>query len=533
MKSHSPSSTVSAHDVASLPPEKIAKLVNDQGAEIVALRHQLEWFKRQIFGQKSERRLVLPDATQAFLGDAFAAKPDAGLPGKKTHVAAHDRVKKPNPKDDDESSLFFDEDRVPVETIYVDPVAATGLNADEFDVISEKVTYRLAQRPGSYVVTKFVRPVIKLRESGKLVSIAAPAAVINGSRADVSFQAGVLVDKFAYHQPLYRQHRRLTDSGFNVTRPWLTQLVQKTINLLEPIYDAQFNAILLSRVKAMDETPIKAGVASPGKMKTAFFWPIYGELDEICFKFYPDRNAKNVEDALGLSPPAGGVLLTDGYAAYKSYAKKVGLTHAQCWAHTRRKFFDAQFIEPERAQEALDLIGEIYEVEREVLNQSLTGQAKKDYRQEKAAPAVDEFFAWVQKQFDSQGFLPSSPLTKALSYARERRECLEVFLTDPDVPVDTNHLERALRAIPMGRKNWLFCWTETGAEHVGIVQSLLVTCRLHDVDPYDYFVDVLQRVKDHPPLQMDELTPRRWKALFASNPLRSHLHLIDQNRKSS
>jgi len=138
MKSHSPSSTVSAHDVASLPPEKIAKLVNDQGAEIVALRHQLEWFKRQIFGQKSERRLVLPDATQAFLGDAFAAKPDAGLPGKKTHVAAHDRVKKPNPKDDDESSLFFDEDRVPVETIYVDPVAATGLNADEFDVSSAR-----------------------------------------------------------------------------------------------------------------------------------------------------------------------------------------------------------------------------------------------------------------------------------------------------------------------------------------------------------------------------------------------------------
>lgn len=359
-----------------------------------------------------------------------------------------------------------------------------------------------------------MRPVIKLRESGKLVSIAAPATVINGSRPDVSLQAGVIVDKFAYHQPLYRQHRRLIDAGFTVTRPWLTQLVQKTINLLEPIYDAQFNSILLSRVKAMDETPIKAGVASPVKMKAAYFWPIYGELDEICFKFYPDRMAKNVEDALGLSPPADGVLLTDGYAAYESYAKKVGLTHAQCWAHTRRKFFDAQFIEPERAAEALDLIGAIYEVERQVLEQALTGQTKRDYRQEKAAPAVTKFFVWVQKQFDSQGFLPSSPLTKALSYARERRECLEVFLTDPVVPVDTNHLERALRAIPMGRRNWLFCWTETGAEYVNMVQSLLVTCRMHNIDPYDYFVDVLQRIKDHPPLQMDELTPRRWKELL-------------------
>jgi hypothetical protein len=90
MQSHSPSSTVSAHDVASLPPEKIAKLVNDQGAEITALHHQLEWFKRQVFGQKSERRLAVPDATQAYLGDAFAAKPESGKPGKKTHVAAHD-----------------------------------------------------------------------------------------------------------------------------------------------------------------------------------------------------------------------------------------------------------------------------------------------------------------------------------------------------------------------------------------------------------------------------------------------------------
>ena len=83
----------------------------------------------------------------------------------------------------------------------------------------------------------------------------------------------------------------------------------------------------------------------------------------------------------------------------------------------------------------------------------------------------------------------------------------------------------------MGRKNWLFCWTEAGAEHVGVVQSLLTTCRLHDIDPYEYFVDVLQRVKTHPPLQMDELTPQRWKELFAKNPKRSVLYLIDQLRK--
>src|ERR1700693_5650708 len=100
---------------------------------------------------------------------------------------------------------------------------------------------------------------------------------------------------------------------------------------------------------------------------------------------------------------------------------------------------------------------------------------------------------------------------------------LEVYLSDPDVPIDTNHLERALRAIPMGRKNWLFTWTELGAKHVGVVQSLLVTCRLHDINPYDYFVHVLQRVGQHPASRVHELTPRQWKTSFASNPLRSDL----------
>lgn len=121
--------------------------------------------------------------------------------------------------------------------------------------------------------------------------------------------------------------------------------------------------------------------------------------------------------------------------------------------------------------------------------------------------------------------MPSNPLLGALGYARERREGLEVYLNDPDVAIDTNHLERALRVIPMGRKNWMFSWTELGAKHIGIVQSLLVTCRLHEINPYDYFVDILQRVGQHPAHLVHQLTPRLWKQLFAANPLRSDLKI--------
>ena len=488
-----------------------------------AAKHQLEWFRRQLFGQKSEKRMVEANPAQMCLGELPIPEAQPEAPGQK--VAGHTRRR---PRTDfaqtkDESALFFDEARVPVETLALANPESEGLAADQYEVIGEKVSHRLAQRPGSYVILKYVRPVIKRRDTQTIHCPAAPVGVIEGSRADVSFMAGLLIDKFAYHLPFYRQHQRLGDSGITVTRPWLTQIGQQGIALLEPIYEAQFASIRASRVKAMDETPIKAGRAGPGKLKAAYFWPVYGELDEVCFPFFESRRVEHVEQALGLTPVERGVLISDGYTAYAHYTKKIGLTHAQCWAHTRRKLFEAKDVEPAVAAHGLDLIAGLYTVEERIRGQKLSAAKKLDYRLMHAKPIVERFFAWVNQHFEAQGLLPSNPMTKALAYARERRFGLEVYLTDPDVPIDTNPLERALRVIPMGRKNWLFCWTELGAKQVGIMQSLIVTCRLHGIDPYDYLVDVLQRVGQHPAAEVAQLTPRLWKQHFAQNPLRSDL----------
>ena len=124
--------------------------------------------------------------------------------------------------------------------------------------------------------------------------------------------------------------------------------------------------------------------------------------------------------------------------------------------------------------------------------------------------------------------LPSNPLSKALQYARARHASLQVFLSNPAVPIDTNHLERALRVIPLGRRNWLFCWTELGAKQVGIIQSLIVTCKLQGVDVYTDLVDVLQRVGEHPARDVIDLTPRVWKTRFSQNPIKSDLALAKQ-----
>ena len=518
-------------DESALSNAELIAVVRSQATTIATLsqqltevQQQLEWFKRQLFGTKSERFAPEPDPAQMHLGEGLA--PPTEVPERRKEIPAHTRrASARNPESDADALPFFDASRVPVETIELESPEIKGLAADQFEVIDRKISYRLAQRPGSYVVLKYVRPVVKRRDTQRLHCAPAPVSVIEGSRADVSFVAGLLVEKFAYHCPLYRQHQKLTDAGITVSRPWLTQLVQRVSALLAPIYAAQLDSIRTSRVKAMDETPIKAGRSGHGKMNTAYFWPVYGERDEICFAYFPSRAGVHVREVLGLEHAEDAVLLSDGYAAYHSYAKKLGLTHAQCWAHSRRAFFEAQALDPDAVREALEQIQVLYEIEEDIRQRRLADQSKRLHRMTFSKPKVDAFFDWVDRQFERQGLLPSSPFTQALNYVRERRLGLEVFLSDPDVAIDTNHLERALRVIPMGRRNWLFTWTELGAEHVGIVQSLIVTCRLHEIDPFTYLVDVLQRVGQHPAARVAELTPRLWKQHFADHPLRSDLNL--------
>jgi transposase len=256
----------------------LVKLVGKFDHEIVHLRRQVTWFQRQIFGQKSERRLPLHDPEQGVLGEDFAGVLDV-VPASKTPVAGHERETKSGRGQTaaDESTLFFDETKVPVETIAVPNPDITGLTPAQYEVIGEKVSHRLAQPPGSYVVLKYVRPVIKRSDTHVVPCPPAPVGMLDGSQADISFIAGMMVDKLALHLPLYRQHQRLRDAGIQVSRAWLTQLMQRAVMLLEPIHDAQMTSIRTSRVLAMDEIPIKAGPTGIGKMKVAYFWSVYGQ----------------------------------------------------------------------------------------------------------------------------------------------------------------------------------------------------------------------------------------------------------------
>ena len=498
-------------------PEHLAAENAALREQVAVLTRQLDWFKRQVFGPTSERR-----PADAATVDLFAAEQASATPPPATEEVTYQR-RKPGTKDRGDAvtgeGLRFDAN-VPVETIEVDAPELHGSEAGRWEVIDHTTTYRLAQRPGSYVVLAYRRPVLRERAAATVVTPPAPPNVLEGSLADVSVLAGVVVDKFCYHLPLYRQHQRLADAGIRVARATLTQFTARTAELLEPIARAQHAHILESQVVAMDETPIKAGRdKAKGRMAQGWYWPLYGEADEISFTYAPHRGARHVFEQLqGFT----GTLLSDGYSAYARVSKATeGLTHAQCWAHTRRKFLAAEAAEPEAAATALEHIRGLYRIEAAIRDRELEPDKALAYRAEHARPLVDAFFAWVWEQRQRTELLPSNPLAKALAYAHEREGALRVFLSDPAVPIDTNHLERALRVIPMGRKNWQFCWTEVGARHVGTLQSLLTTCRLQGINPYVYLVDVLQRISQHPAGDVIALTPRVWKERFAHDPLTS------------
>ncbi|MFT6271025.1 MAG: hypothetical protein ACJAVV_003865 [Alphaproteobacteria bacterium] len=247
--------------------------------------------------------------------------------------------------------------------------------------------------------------------------------------------------------------------------------MQKGIELLRTIARVQWQHILRGGHLAMDEVPMKAGridttSRTASKMKQTYFWPIYGEDDEVAFTWSAGRGmAYVIEQLSGFT----GTLLTDGYPAYNSVVKKLNeqahnVVHAGCWAHCRRMFEFALEDAPNEAQHALDIISKMYQVEKRIRENNMSYPDIQRMRTAYSTPVVDDFFTWLFEQRQRPEILPKSKMGKALYYAHNRQTKLKIYLTQPDVPVDTNHLERALRVVPLGRNNFKFCWTELGAE---------------------------------------------------------------------
>jgi len=470
------------------------------------LEQQVAWFKKQIFGQKSEKILwEKPNAQQLSLGEQFEKQEP--VVDKEITVKSYTKTKviKEDSNNNDAQGLRFSQE-VKVEEILLPlPPECEG---KEYEVIDTRVTHTLAQTQSSYFVKRYLRPIVKIKETNQVVNAAAKELVLERSFADTTFLAGILVDKFSYYLPLYRIHQRLSMSGITISRSTLTNYVHRVGELLTPVYEALIRSIASSKLVAMDETPIKAGRKGEGKMHQGYFWSLYGDKDEVGFVYFDTRALSAIKAILG--EVFEGTLLTDGYAAYQAYVKTMSkVIHALCWAHIRREFFEAQESQPACAIQALEIIARLYQVEEEI--RGSPPEKRLQTRREKSQPLVDEFFEFIRKKSTQLPLLPSNPFLKACNYAIQRQKGLIEFLSNPDIPLDTNHLERALRPLPMGRKNWLFCWTEVGAKYVAVIQSLIASCKTANINPFDYFCDILPRLDSVKMSEVDSLLPRNWK----------------------
>jgi transposase len=282
----------------------------------------------------------------------------------------------------------------------------------------------------------------------------------------------------------------------------MCDLFHRAAEVLKPIYELLIALVTAHPYVNADETKLR--IAEPNQARDGWIWTLLCEG----IAAYVFSETRSSETANHLLAGTRGHLIVDGYSGYNSVVGDDGRTRVGCWAHLRRYFYEALFTAPE-ARELLDMIVALYRVEHDAAMNGILGTpAHGLLREEVSAPIVTKIEVWVDAR---EGTVrPKSPLGQALTYATKQRKTMQVFLTDPKLPLDNNASERALRIIATGRKNFLFVGHEEAGQNLAILQTLCSTCLLHGIDPYDYLKDVLVRTAYHPQRRIAELLPMNW-----------------------
>ena len=276
--------------------------------------------------------------------------------------------------------------------------------------------------------------------------------------------------------------------------------------LLEPLYDTLVARVIGSDYVQADETPIP--VMDRKKHKAThrgYFWVYHApESGGVVFDYREGRGRAGPKEFLDRF---GGILQTDGYAAYNEVGAREDIVHVGCMAHIRRKFFEAKDNDQARADEALARIGELYDIERRCREQGLHAEERLALRELEARPLMVQFKTWMEAQLTDT--LPKSAIGKALHYALAQWPRMVRYLEDGRIEIDNNRIENQIRPVALGRKNYLFCGSHEGARRAAMIYSLLGTCKMNGVEPFAWLREVLTRIPDHPVNRLAELLPGR------------------------
>ena len=464
--------------------EEVAQLRGQQGNEVQLelnrLQEQLAELRTELYGQKSERR------------------------GRHKHKGPRKKQSGHGPKAQLQLERVEQEHRLD-EADCICPKCGGTLTpwpgqqeqSEEVDVIERKLILRI------HTKLKY-----RCHDCKDHVETAlSPEKLIPGGRYSTDFAVEVAMDKYGDHNPLERQVRKMRREGLDVSSQVLWDQVWALTQALRPVYDALGDYIRSALVLCADET----GWRMLGK-KVKGRWYLWGACRKRA-AYYEIMDSRSQEAGAKLLQDFSGTLVCDAYSAYTALAKareaalQLGLEHAGgqadvperlgplvlacCWSHARRPFAKQKESYPEDCKHALDLIGKLYDVERQVPFEPATGEAlekqlalRAHLRDTVSRPIVVELMKWAEQ---AQGrYLPSSKMGKGLAYLLNQRKRLEVYLDDPMVPIDNNQMERGLRNPVIGRKNFYGTKSLRGADAAAVLYSIIESCRLSGVEPKAY-----------------------------------------------
>jgi transposase len=379
----------------------------------------------------------------------------------------------------------------------------------ELRKLSEDVSETLEYVPECFRVIRHVRPKLSCRHCARIVQAPAPSRPIVRGLAGPGLLAHVLISKYADHLPLYRQCEIYERQGVELERSTLADWVEGCSKLLDPLVEALRRYVMTAGKLHADETRVPVLAPGQGKTKTGRLWTYVRDdrpagdraAPAVWFAYSPDRGGEHPVQHLRTFR---GALQADAYAGFNQLYEDGCIQEVACWAHVRRKFYDLEQAHASPlAREALERIAALYVIEDEIRGRP--PEERQQSRQTRARPLLQSLHDWFEVSLTKLS--RKSETTAAIRYALTLWPALTRYCDDGCLEIDNNAAERALRAVTLGRKNYLFAGSDSGGERAAILYSLIGSAKLNGLDPESYLREVLTRIADHPIRRIEELLP--------------------------